>query len=514
VAGDLEEFVAQGSETVKMIVDHYARRAAAEPIREYLGASIIGEACDRYLWYVHRGLVREEVEGRMFRLWQTGHREEARMLDDLRAIGMKVFDRDANGEQFAMKALGGHFSGHMDAVVVGVPEAPKSPHVAECKTHKDDSFNKLKKVGVRGAKPLHFAQMQTYMGGFKLDRALYLAHNKDTDELYSERVKFEPDVYKALLARAGRVIATSKAPERVASRMDDFRCKFCPAFALCWGVEKDGSLPKAAVPIPAQTCKSCVHSTAITEGEGARWRCERYKTVLETPDVGAKCPSHLLLPHLVAFAEATDSDDGWIEFTNTKDGTKWQHGPGEGQWTTAALMAGRVVGSQRVADPTVGGSASIAEPPGKGVAASPPSNETTAAYEQRTGHRWFRCQEGSCDRDYCGRCVGHLFLCAVCGQAEAELEPTCLLALDLEDIPLLQRYPWADSEKVWSGPTGKLGHALEIAGYGSLLSPTHAPRNAQNDDEVNAAEFSHPLGDVLIVHYKKDGTAAIWRGKS
>ena len=335
--GDLSEFMPQGSKTVELIHAHYKARADAEPQRGYLGASVAGHECDRFLWYTFRGVIREDAEGRMYRLWQTGHREEARMLDDLRAIGLKVFDRDPETQdQFELLGHGGHFSGHMDAVVLGVPEAPKTPHVAECKTHKASSFNDLVKKGVRASKPVHFAQMQVYMGAFRIDRALYLAHNKDTDELHAERVRFEPEFYAKVLARARKIIETSKAPEKCSSRSDDWRCNMCPAQGLCWGAWE-----KPAVPIRAQTCKACVHSTALTVGSSkAAWSCAKYETEVD-PQVGAECPSFLLLPGLVSFAEPTDSGDDWIEFTNTSDGTKWRHGVARlvGTWSLAGLMA-------------------------------------------------------------------------------------------------------------------------------------------------------------------------------
>ena len=43
-----------------------------------VGASSIGHKCERYLWYQFRWFFREKFNGRMLRLFDRGHREEAR----------------------------------------------------------------------------------------------------------------------------------------------------------------------------------------------------------------------------------------------------------------------------------------------------------------------------------------------------------------------------------------------------------------------------------------------------
>lgn len=438
--GDLTGFLPEESETVKAIFAWHKARGDAEPQRGYLGASIVGHECDRFLWLTFRGAVREEVEGRIYRLFETGDLAEERFVRELRAIGCEVIDRDPEtGEQHEVSALGGHFSGHMDGAVLGVPEAPKTWHVLEAKTAKDKNWKKLK-AGVKVAEPKHYAQMQAYMGHTGMKRALYLCANKDTDELYGERVSYDSAFFRGLMERATRIVRAVDAPERVAERPDDFRCKFCPAYALCWGTNKDGSETEAAVPIPAKTCKTCCHVTPDTEVGG--WVCEKFRTKLEDTDVGAECPAHLLLPGLIPFAEPVDSDRDWVEF-QSQDGTVWRHGQGEGCWTTEQLMRER----------------------------------------------------GPLDQ-------GDL--------------PEALLAVDLDDLPLLARYPWSDSERLWDGPTADLASAIQehMGISAETLGECFTPKRTQDDHLVNAAEYeAHDVG-YLVVDYKDAGQAAIWKGKA
>ena len=68
------------------------------------------------------------------------------------------------------------WSGSIDGIIEkGVPEAPTKRHILECKTHSLKSFKDLCDKGVQESKPQHWCQMQLYMHGTGIDRALYFA---------------------------------------------------------------------------------------------------------------------------------------------------------------------------------------------------------------------------------------------------------------------------------------------------------------------------------------------------
>jgi len=325
--GNLSFLAKEESATVAAIYEWHKKRGDAEPARGYLGASIIGHECDRFLWYTFRGCVKRDFTGRMYRLFETGNLEEARFVAELRGIGCEVVEKE-DDKQIEVSAVAGHFSGHLDGMALGVPEAPKSWHVCEFKTHNNSSFIKLQAAGVKAAKPTHYAQMMVYMGLTKVDRALYLARNKDTDELYGERVRYSAQEFNAIMARAERIIKASGVPDRMANRSDDFRCKFCEAKALCW---HSGTV---AVPLPETTCRTCCHATPEMDGNG-RWSCNQGLR-MDHP-----CQAHLLLPGLVNFASPVDAGDDWIMFENNDglDDARWRHGCGSEDWTTDQLMS-------------------------------------------------------------------------------------------------------------------------------------------------------------------------------
>lgn len=324
---------------VDAIYAHYKKVGDSEPQRGYLGASIIGHPCERYLWYNFRQCCSEDVSGRTYRLWETGDLEEVRLSKDLQAIGCAVFDTDGEGEQFEVSALGGHFSGHLDGCARGIPGAKKTWHVMEYKTHKDKSFRHLLKYGVEKSKPQHYAQMQSYMHLTGMKRGLYLARNKDTDEIYAERVKYHKAFCDDLMAKAERIITASEPPPRLNEKRDYYLCSWCDANDICFGTE--GLSPKPALPLKTVSCRQCCHATPIIDGTAARWNCSMAKAPM-LADAGP-CKDHLCLPGLFAFAEIdccirSQGGDANVIVMKNSDGETWLHGNDTNSYSTTDLL--------------------------------------------------------------------------------------------------------------------------------------------------------------------------------
>jgi len=239
-----------------------AYEAKTERPRYYLGASVIGDPCERKLWYQFRFMAREQFSGRMLRLFQRGHREEAYAVGNLRAAGCVVSETDPNtGRQYNFQS--GGFGGSCDGIVEsGVPEAPEKRHVLEIKTHSKKSFDELVAKGVQEAKPQHYVQMQVYMAAFDVDRALYYAVCKDDDRIHVERVRHDPEVSTWAIERAQRVIYDQRIPPKLSNEPTWYQCKYCPAHDLCH---------KSAT--PAKNCRTCKAGTMQVDGE---WKCSKW----------------------------------------------------------------------------------------------------------------------------------------------------------------------------------------------------------------------------------------------
>lgn len=274
--------------TVKAVYEAVARRAGDGDWRPHLGASVLGGPCDRALWYGFRWATKVTHEGRMLRLFRRGHDAEAELARDLRAAGLEVYTVDPEtGRQWRFDEIGGHVGGSMDGCARGVVEAPATWHVLEFKTHNQKSFDELTKVGVEKAKPTHFAQMQLYMHWSGMRRALYVAENKNTSELYTERVRYDRARAEALVERGRRVVTAGEPLPRLSERPEWFECKWCDHRGPC----HEGRLSEV-------TCRTCCHATPELDGAG-RWSCALHTMDLPEHAQRAACVDHVYIPALV-----------------------------------------------------------------------------------------------------------------------------------------------------------------------------------------------------------------------
>jgi hypothetical protein len=297
--------------TISSLIDQYHESKSEKP-RPHMGCSLLGHPCDRWLWLNFRWAVREEFEGRMLRLFRRGQMEEATIIRDLRAIGI-----DIRSSQQRVN-FGSHVSGSLDGIIEsGVPEAPKKRHVAEFKTHSKKSFDDLVKLGVEKSKPMHFVQMQVYMHGTNVDRALYLAVCKDDDRIYTERVRYDRAMAERYIERGKRIALADRIPEPLSADPTWYQCRFCAAHSFCHKAE----------PTKYANCRTCAHSTAKAD---STWRCERHQAdgiPVEFQHEG--CDDHILHPDLVPWRmiSATEDDHvvwaiGGREVLNGRNGYK------------------------------------------------------------------------------------------------------------------------------------------------------------------------------------------------
>ncbi|MBF0424602.1 MAG: oxidoreductase [Magnetococcales bacterium] len=298
--------------TVEAILAAY-EADAGRGFRPHLGASIIGRECDRSLWLDFRWTARASFGGRMLRLFETGQLEENRLIRNLRRIGVTVLEVDPHtGRQWRVEACDGHFGGSLDAAALGIPEAPKTWHVCEFKTHNATSFAELRKHGVQKAKPQHYAQMQVYLHLTGMTRALYLAVNKDTDDLHAERLQVDGAEGLRLLAKAERIIRAERPPMRISADPSWYQCRMCHHHPLC----HEGASAE-------RNCRTCLHSTPAEIG---LWLCSPSERLMALEAQKAGCSGHLFIPDLVV-GEQTDADPAgaWVEY-RLPDGSLWRDG--------------------------------------------------------------------------------------------------------------------------------------------------------------------------------------------
>lgn len=289
--------------------------------RPHMGCSALGHVCDRWLWLSFRWAVQPSFPGRILRLFRRGQNEEATIISDLRSIGM-----DVRGAQNRVD-FGSHVSGSLDAIIEkGVPESPKKRHVAEFKTHSLKSFNAVEKDGVEKSKPEHFVQMQLYMHGTKIDRALYVAVCKDDDRIYTERVRYDADVAKKAIARGHRLTLEDRMPPPISTDPSWYQCKFCDAHEFC----HETKITKHV------NCRTCAMATPLSD---STWHCAKWDDVIPLEAQRTGCEGHVLHPDLVPWQRK----DGPDEFTAVYeiDGVTVANGDpeNEGVFASTELLA-------------------------------------------------------------------------------------------------------------------------------------------------------------------------------
>jgi hypothetical protein len=292
-------------------IHRYYERTADEWRRPHLGGSVLGEACDRAVWYGFRWANRPKFgdsvdpakvrsPGQMLRLFERGNREEVWLADDLRAIGLDL--RTVNpetGEQWRAVWHTGHMSAGADGVIVsGLVESAK-PHLWEGKTSNLEQFEKLQREGVQKAKPRHYVQMQTLMRGLHLERAFYVCVCKDDDRIYTERVHLDAAFADQQIERGGRILFANEPPPRVAQSPDVFPCRFCDHRSICHA-------SPAAPEVPDRNCRTCNESTPMPNGT---WSCSLLKLQIATGQQRQGCHRHLYRPDLLDWMQVVSADE-------------------------------------------------------------------------------------------------------------------------------------------------------------------------------------------------------------
>lgn len=269
-------------------IDEYCVRTYDGGHRSHLGASLIGRECKRYLWYVFRWCLHEKTTGRQQRLFNRGHREEARFIEWLEGIGFKVWfeNRDEGpnekGEfpQYRISDVMGHFGGSLDGIAV-LPEryGIAEPVLLEFKTNGTGAgFNKLADDGMPIAKPEHFAQTSTYGKKYNFRYCVYLNINKNDDSLHIEVVKLNHNLGEQMIMKAEQIIMSQTAPARLSDNPTFHKCGYCHMKEVCH---------KGAV--VEVNCRSCSFARPV---ENAEWFCEVHNGNIPKDFIAKACPSY------------------------------------------------------------------------------------------------------------------------------------------------------------------------------------------------------------------------------
>ncbi len=265
------------SNKIEASINQWCADKYNEGHRDHLGASRMGEACSRKLWYSFRWVKKEVFEGRMQRLFQVGHNAEARFKMYLEGIGFVVHDRADNMEQFHISAHNGHYGGSLD----GIAKHPEyGEFLLEFKTNgTGKGFTDVDALGVAKAKPKHYAQMCQYGLYYKLKYALYLIENKNDSDITVEIVELDWKLGEEMQKKAGDIIYSQVPPPKISVNDAFYECKFCSFVDVC----HHGKYVEI-------NCRSCKYAAPV---ENSKWYCSHWRNIIPPDFVAKGCDKHV-----------------------------------------------------------------------------------------------------------------------------------------------------------------------------------------------------------------------------
>lgn len=319
------------AEKIVADIDAFCKEKYDDGFRSHLGASLIGHSCWRYLWFVFRWCHKEEFDGRMQRLFNRGHREEARWFEWLRATGWTVKDvqrvplhyhaesncyffneatepgdplisvilpEDETYERHVALALldgvkppqirvtfaEGHGGGSLDAELEH-PDFPGIVFLGECKTYGTKAYEKILPMQygtVNLTKPQHWSQMCIY--GFKrqLRYAVYMPINKNDDDIKALQVlELDWRLGEELCRKGEEIIVSQQPPPRLSDNPAWQECKWCAMWGICHNGER-----------VEKNCRSCQHAQPARGGE---WYCNKHANNIPKDFIPKGCDDHMPL---------------------------------------------------------------------------------------------------------------------------------------------------------------------------------------------------------------------------
>jgi hypothetical protein len=195
--------------------------------RAYIGASSIGNPCERAIWYGLNYPHEKEVSPKQKLTFEIGKKLESMIKRfifqsyDLDLYDMHLYTNLNEGvcKKYPL------FKGNYDGVIC--VKSNNKQYILEIKTANDSSFNTFKNKGIRLWYPEYYDQVQSYMGMSGIHASILLAINKNTSDLHEEIIIFDEHRYKFLVQKAQRIGESLIEPPKINESPSYFKCKMC-----------------------------------------------------------------------------------------------------------------------------------------------------------------------------------------------------------------------------------------------------------------------------------------------
>ena len=322
----------------------------ASPARQYLGMSGIGKPCHRAIWYDFRWATDRQIAASGLRAIQDGFVNEDVTIKRLRMIpGITLWTEGEDGQQIGCEDLSGHFRGHLDGVIEGLLQAPKTPHVWENKAVNQKKFDALKKLisdlgekqALRNWDTTYYAQAQLYMHYTKLTRHYLTVNTPGGRDTVTCRTEYDKASAQHYIDLARSIIASEGPPMRMSEDAAHWQCKWCDHHTTCH---------TPAYPKP--TCRSCAHVTAMLDDQ-CGWHCRKWDDRVPVEVQRTGCDQHLYHPEILHFLKPANGnlEQNWVQYEDKTSAATVINGPAaHGGTPSAALYASQRPAPAVVAD--------------------------------------------------------------------------------------------------------------------------------------------------------------------
>ena len=194
--------------------------------------------CYRERWFTFRGFEMDERGGfasnpKLLRIFRLGHVIEDEVVQLLEDTGFTVKDQQ-------LELGSGQWLGHIDGLIDMSRDAVPDWCLLEIKSANAARFELLCELGSYAAWNAGYAdQIQAYLHHLNgISDAIIVVYNKNTSELYTERILYDIDAAQLLEKNNALVIAEGNVPPQrppeAKTQYGQF-CKWCDFQQTCWG---------------------------------------------------------------------------------------------------------------------------------------------------------------------------------------------------------------------------------------------------------------------------------------
>lgn len=213
------------------IINDVIEHSSHKDDRPYIGASYIGNACIRSIWYAYKNYDVDVIRQKRRLTFDIGKAIEKLILNYLDEAGCTIEYACVDNDFLLVQHSDiPDFQGHMDALL---HTTSLKTIILEIKSAKNSSFNVFKKKGLKEWSKTYYTQCQAYMGLSGYKECIIIVVNKDTSEIAQELVTFDEDFYFQLVQKVKYIKSYIDPPPKINNNSCFYLCTMCNYRAVC-----------------------------------------------------------------------------------------------------------------------------------------------------------------------------------------------------------------------------------------------------------------------------------------